>query len=60
MSKTQRIARWIANRLPKDVVYFAGIRIWSHATSGEYGNTIVPEVTMDDCIRRWPSQDNPR
>jgi hypothetical protein len=60
MSKKQMISQWVANRLPKDVIYFAAIRMWSNATTGKYGSTIVPEVTMDECIRRWYSSDYPQ
>jgi hypothetical protein len=43
----------IAYLLPRRLVYFCGIRIVAHATTGEYGNTIVPELSAMDAIGRW-------
>lgn len=50
---SDRVPQWIANHLPRKVVYFAGIRMWAAATTGEYGNTNAVDVTADEVIRRW-------
>lgn len=42
--------------LPRWLVYFVAIRLWSFATTGKYGNTIAPEITMDEVLRRWEKQ----
>lgn len=39
--------------LPKRVVMWAYIRVGAHATTGQYGNTIVPELGMMDALERW-------
>jgi hypothetical protein len=48
--------RFIVWRLPKRVVMWAYIRVAAHATTGPYGSTVVPELTMMDALRRWPSE----
>jgi hypothetical protein len=45
-----RVAYWLPSRL----VYFASVRMIAHATTGEYGATIVPELSAMDAIDRWP------
>lgn len=50
---TERICRWIANRLPARVVYFAAIRLMAHATTGAYSKQIVPELYAVDALQRW-------
>ena len=49
----EKFYSWLAYRLPKRLVYFASIRLMSHATVGQYGNTIVPELTAMDALDRW-------
>lgn len=46
---------WVANKLPKSLVYFCGIRIAAHGTSGKYSNQVVPDLTIMDAIKRWDS-----
>ncbi len=43
----------IAWAMPKWLVYFCAIRLIAHATTGEYGSTIVPELTGMDALKRW-------
>lgn len=44
---------WLAWRLPRRLVYFAAIRFGAHATTGEHGNTVVPDLTYMDALERW-------
>jgi len=44
---------WLADRLPRRLVYFAAIRMAVHATSGPWSNEEVPKVAMMDAIHRW-------
>lgn len=44
----------IAWHLPKSVAMWAYIRVGAHATTGEYSNTVVPEITMMEALERWP------
>jgi len=45
--------RGIADRLPRRVVYFALIRAWAYATTGDYSETVATEVTAETVVRRW-------
>lgn len=48
-----RIMNWIAYRLPREVVYWATLRLVAHATTGKYSEQIVPELTAMDALDRW-------
>ena len=45
--------RWVAWRLPKSLVMWSYIRVGAHATTGQYGDTVVPELSMMDALKRW-------
>jgi len=49
----EKFYMWLSNRLPKRLVYWTSIRLMSNATSGEYSNQIVPELTAMDALVRW-------
>ena len=49
----EKIVLWIAWHLPKTLVMWCGFRIGAHATQGEYGTTIVPELSFMDAMKRW-------
>lgn len=49
----EKIAMWIAWKLPRCVVKWAAIRLVAHATQGKYSATVVPELTAMDAIQRW-------
>ncbi len=51
--RSNRLAYWIARHLPDRVVYWAVIRAWTHATTGPYGSTVVPDVTASLIVNRW-------
>ncbi len=53
-----RFWQWLANRLPNKLVYFASIKLGAYATMGKYGNTVVPELTFMDAIKRWEDHDD--
>jgi len=44
-----KIAFW----MPKRLVYLCAIRLAAYATQGEYGDTVVPELTAMDALNRW-------
>lgn len=44
---------WVANKLPKKVVYWAAIRVGVNATQGFYRNQVVPELLFMEAIERW-------
>ena len=43
----------IAFIMPKWLVYFCSIRLVAYGTQGKYSNTIVPDLTAMDAIKRW-------
>ena len=50
--KLQFKVAWL---MPKWLVYFCSIRMIAHATQGQYGNTIVPDLTsmtIDEAIQK--------
>lgn len=49
----ERLTMWIAWHLPKSLVKWCSIRLAAHATMGEWGNTVVPELTVMDALNRW-------
>ena len=49
----EKFVRWVAWRLPRDLVTQCYVRVGAHAVSGEYSGEIVPEVRMMDALQRW-------
>ena len=47
-----RICRFLADRLPKRVMYFCGIRILAIGTTGNHSDQIVPELTVIEALDR--------
>ncbi len=43
----------LAWKLPKKLVYYCGVRMGAHATTGQYGSDNVDEVTMIETLKRW-------
>lgn len=44
---------WIANRLPKRLVYYCAIRVVVHGTTGTYSNQEVPALYATDALKRF-------
>ena len=44
---------WIADHLPRRVVYWCAIRLGVHATLGRYSQQIVPDLYFMDVLKRW-------
>lgn len=49
----ERIARKVAFVLPSKVAYWATLRLGAHATTGQYSNQIVPDLTFSEALERW-------
>uniref|UniRef100_A0A6M3XXP5 Uncharacterized protein n=1 Tax=viral metagenome TaxID=1070528 RepID=A0A6M3XXP5_9ZZZZ len=49
----EKFYRWLAWRLPKQLVMWASIRLIAHATQGEYSNQVVPDLSAMDALKRW-------
>ena len=43
----------IAWLLPKNLIYWATIRLWANATQGEWAHVESPAVTISDAVKRW-------
>ena len=56
--KVENAIIWIAWRLPRRLVMWCAYRVGAHATSGKYGNTVVPELTFMDAVHRWEIDKN--
>lgn len=53
MSRKEKLLLWLAWRLPHSLVYWCGIRLITHASTGEYRTTIVPELGAVEALKRW-------
>ena len=45
--------QWLSFRLPKKLVLFCAIRLMAFVTDGKYSDTIVPELSGMDALKRW-------
>lgn len=53
----ERMMFKIAWMLPRWLVYFAAVRLISHATVGKYENQNVPRLTAMKALERWSSKE---
>ena len=51
----EKFVLWLAWKLPRYLVLWCAIRLFAYATQGEYGSTIVPELSAMDALKRWES-----
>ncbi len=49
----EKLQMGIAWKLPKWLVMWTSVRMVAHAIQGEYGNTVVPELSAMDALKRW-------
>jgi hypothetical protein len=53
MSAKDELARWVANHLPRRVIYFAVVRAWNAATTnGRWLDTEATEITVSETLSR--------
>lgn len=52
-NQKDKLAMWIAWRLPRRLVMWCYIRVGAHATTGQYGNESPTEVNMMEALQRW-------
>jgi hypothetical protein len=50
LENVQMFAAWLA---PRWLVRWCGVRMGAHATTGRFGDQVVPELTMMDALARW-------
>jgi len=51
--KAEKWMLWIVWKLPKRLVMWCAIRVMANATTGQYSNQVVPELTAMDALDRW-------
>lgn len=44
---------WLVKKLPKKLLYFCFVHVMAYATMGKYGETVVPELSGMDAIKRF-------
>lgn len=44
---------WLAYRLPRELVYWVGIRLLIHAVSGKWSDEDASELTAWEVLDRW-------
>lgn len=49
----ERLAWAVAFHMPEKVVYYCGIRLWAHATRGQYGTEDPVSIRMSLVLHRW-------
>lgn len=49
----ERAAMAIAWAMPKWLVKWCAVRVFAHATTGEYSSQVVPELTFSTALQRW-------
>ena len=49
----ERFLTFVAWHLPKSLVMWCYVRVGAHATTGQYGDTVVPDLSMMDALKRW-------
>lgn len=51
-----QVAKWVAYRLSRRVVYWAAIRLGAHASTGKWSTTMATDMTFFDALERWDDQ----
>lgn len=51
--RAERVLLWFVWRLPRTLVMWCYIRVAAHATTGQFSNTVVPNLGMMDALQRW-------
>ena len=49
---------WLADRLPKKLIYFSFMKVMAHATTGKYESTNATEITGMEVIGRYDKDHN--
>lgn len=44
---------WLAWILPKRLVYWCSVRLFTHATVGKYSEQVVGDLKVIDALERW-------
>ena len=57
-SKLDTFERWIAWKLPRNIVMWAAIRLIAHATQGPYSKTDATSLEAMEALSRWKIEYN--
>lgn len=49
----EKVYLWFAWKLPARLVYWVAVRLFAHATTGQYGETVASELTLFEAVERW-------
>ena len=49
----ERLFRWLALKVPRDLAYWCAIRVGCEATGGEFSKQEVPSLLYVDALKRW-------
>lgn len=49
----EKFWRWLSRKLPRKLVYFALIRAIAFGTGGVFGSTLVADLNVMECAKRW-------
>lgn len=44
---------WLASKLPKELVWYCGVRMGTHSSTGTYANKAYPEITFFEVMKDW-------
>jgi len=44
---------WLVKKLPAKLIYYCFIHVMAYSTTGKYGNTIVPELSGMEAVKRF-------
>jgi len=44
---------WLADIVPRKLVYFCAIKLGVYATTGDYSSQVVPELSFMTALKRW-------
>jgi hypothetical protein len=39
--------------LPRSLCYWAAIRVFAHATTGKWSDTVATDITVGEALQRW-------
>lgn len=56
---SEKLLLWFVWKLPRKLVMWCYCRVGAHATTGKFGNTLVPEITMMEALKRWDEPNEP-
>lgn len=57
--KFEKFQMAIAWALPRWLVKWCFVRVVAHATTGQYGDTVLPSITAMESLKRWCNDGKP-